>query len=89
MDRYEDSRPLNPDVEREIGQATALIELGRPERAQEVIREAIEREPENVRVWAFSASLLRAVGRPAEARRSWERARELNPRLPAEIPPPG
>jgi Flp pilus assembly protein TadD len=87
VDRYEDSRPLNPDVEREIGQATALFELGRRARAVELMREAARREPENARVWVAMSNLMGALGRLPEAERSWARARELNPRLPAWTPP--
>jgi Flp pilus assembly protein TadD len=86
VDRYEDSRPLNPDAEREIGQATALFELGRRGEAVEVMREAARREPDNARVWVAMSNLMRGIGRPLESRRSWARARELNPRLPAWKP---
>ena len=88
VDRYEDSRPLNPDVEREIGRATALFELGRRRLALEAMHEAARREPENARVWVATANLMVALGRRREAERSWDRARELNPRLPARIPAP-
>jgi Flp pilus assembly protein TadD len=86
VDRYEDSRPLNPDAEADIGQATALFALGRRERAAEVLRDAVRREPENARVWVAMSNLMRGLGRRAESRRSWDRARELNPRLPAWKP---
>jgi Flp pilus assembly protein TadD len=86
VDKYEDSRPLNPDAEQDIGQATVLIQRGQRASAEALIREAIEREPDNARVWAFSASLMLALEKPAEARRFWDRARELNPRLPARMP---
>jgi Flp pilus assembly protein TadD len=88
VDRYEDSRPLNPDVEREVGQATALLELGEGARAEELIRDAARREPDNARIWAFWATLALALDKPADARRHWARARALNPRLPAEVPEP-
>ena len=81
------SRALNPNVDGETAEATARIELGQEAEALALLQRAARREPENARVWAFWTRLSLKLGRPAEARRHWERARELNPRLPARLPP--
>jgi tetratricopeptide (TPR) repeat protein len=73
VSEFAKSRTLNPNVDGETAEATARIELGQ--------------EAENARVWAFWTRLALKLGRPAEARRHWDRARELNPRLPARLPP--
>jgi tetratricopeptide (TPR) repeat protein len=81
------SRALNPNVDGETAEATARIELGQEAEALTLLRRAAQREPENARVWAFWTRLALKLGQPAEARRHWDRARELNPRLPARLPP--
>jgi Flp pilus assembly protein TadD len=88
VDRFEDARPLNPDVETDVGEATALLALRRPRRAEDVIRRAAAREPDNARIWAYWATLALSLGKRGEAQQHWNRARELNPRLPVPIPPP-
>jgi tetratricopeptide (TPR) repeat protein len=55
---------------------------GRVERARDLIAEAIDRDPENWRLWLIAARLETKAGAPAEARRSLAEARRLNPRSP-------
>ena len=87
-DLFEKSRPLNPGAARELTMARANFAAGRTERADELMREAAEFEPESVRVWYFRTRLALALGRQADARRHWARARELDPQLPPGLPPP-
>jgi Flp pilus assembly protein TadD len=86
--RFEDSRPLNPGAARELALARLHYEHGDPARAEELLAEAGELEPDNVRIWHFGARLALARDDRPEARRRWARARELDPQLPAALPPP-
>jgi predicted Zn-dependent protease len=85
---FEDSRPLNPGAARELAMARTNYERGRPRRAEELLADAAELEPKNVRVWHLRARLARARGDEAAAREHWARARVLDPLLPAALPPP-
>jgi Tfp pilus assembly protein PilF len=85
---FEDSRPLNPGAARELALARTNYNRGRPERAERLLAEAADLEPKNLRVWHLRARLARALGRNDEARRHWDRARALDPQLPAALPPP-
>ena len=85
---FEDSRPLNPGAARELAMARANFEHGNPRRAEELLAEAEELEPENVRVWHFGARLALARNDRREAERRWARAREIDPQLPSALPPP-
>ena len=87
-DLFEDSRPLNPGAARELTMARANFAEGRRARAEDLMREAAELEPESARVWYYRARLALALDRPSEARRHWARARELDPQLPRPLPPP-
>lgn len=85
---FDDSRPLNPGAARELALARTNYGRGRPERAEELFADAAELEPKNIRVWYLRTRLARARGDDAAARRHWARARELDPLLPAALPPP-
>lgn len=85
---FEDSRPLNPGAARELTLARLHHGTGNDRRAEELIQEAVELEPENVRVWYFGTRLALARGDRREAERRWARGRRLDPRLPAALPPP-
>lgn len=87
-DLFESSRPLNPGAARELTMGRANFEAGRRARADELMAEAAEVEPDSVRVWFFRARLALALGRREEAARHWARARELDPQLPRPLPPP-
>jgi uncharacterized protein HemY len=86
--KFEDSRPLNPGAARELALARLHAEHGDLGRAEELFGEAEELEPENIRVWHFGARLALARDDRPEAERRWARARELDPQLPAALPPP-
>lgn len=85
---FDDSRPLNPGAARELAMARTNFERGRPDRAEELLEEAADLEPKNVRVWYLRTRLARTQGREDDARSHWHRARALDPTLPAELPPP-
>jgi Flp pilus assembly protein TadD len=55
---------------------------GRLRSARESIRIAIDRDRSDWRLWAVAARIEEASGSIAEARRSFDRARALNPRSP-------
>lgn len=81
--------PLNPDAVREIGIAGVLARQGRTAEAEAMLRELAEEEPENAFVWVSLARVQVTAGRREEARRSYDRARALNSRIPATgLPPP-
>lgn len=63
----------------------ALIEedRGRLGPARAHIADAIEREPRSFELWDIASRIESSAGNPAEARRSLERARRLNPKFSA------
>jgi Flp pilus assembly protein TadD len=80
---------LNPDAVREIGIAGVLARQGRMAEAVALLRRLAAREPENAFVWVSLARVQVTAGRLAEARRSYDRARALNSRIPERgLPPP-
>jgi Tfp pilus assembly protein PilF len=86
--KFDDSRPLNPGAARELALARLHFQDGDPGRAEELLADAEDLEPENIRVWYFGARLALARGDRREAVRRWARARELDSQLPAPLPPP-
>jgi tetratricopeptide (TPR) repeat protein len=85
---FDESRPLNPGAARDLTLARLHHELDDPGRAQELLDDARDQEPESIRVWFFATRLALARGDRPEALRSWARARELDPTLPVALPPP-
>ena len=85
---FEQSKPLNPGAAREVALARLSYLRGDPQRAEELLAEATDLEPHNIRVWHLGTRI--ALGRRdrATAERRWARARELDPQLPAALPPP-
>ena len=61
-----------------VGPAVILFNNGERRRAELLIREVLEREPDSFSPWAGLAVIVRRSD-PAESRRAAERARELNP----------
>jgi Flp pilus assembly protein TadD len=78
---------LNPNVLRETGIAISLLHLGRAAESERTMVRAARREPNNVNAWATLAQVQVARNRLAQARRSYARARELDPHLPPGLPP--
>ena len=61
-----------------VDSGAALFQQGHPGPAADVLREAVEREPDNFSAWAGLASVLVRTD-PAGAAAAAARARELNP----------
>jgi hypothetical protein len=61
-----------------VDSGAVLFREGHPEAAAEVLREAVEREPDSFSAWAGLASVL-AGDDPAGSAEARARARELNP----------
>jgi hypothetical protein len=80
--------PLFPSVYRDVGVSVSLLQIGHPVQAERVAAESAERSPGDVRTWVTLARIQATRGRLAAARRSWDRARQLNPILRPGIPDP-
>ena len=61
-----------------VDAGAVLFQEGHPRQAEDVLREAVEREPESFSAWAGLASVL-ADGDPAASAEAATRAKELNP----------
>lgn len=85
---FEQSKPLNPGAAREVALARLSYLRGEPDRAEELLQEAADLEPHNIRVWHLGTRIALARKDRATAERRWARARELDPQLPAALPPP-
>ena len=79
---------LNPNVLRDTGIAISLLHLGRGAESERTMLRAVRREPGNVNAWATLTQVQVARHRIAAARRSYARARQLDPHLPPGLPPP-
>ena len=86
--RFDDSRPLNPGAARELALARLSYLRDEPEKAERLLAEAADLEPENIRVWHLGTRIALGRGDRTAAERRWSRARELDPQLPAALPPP-
>ena len=82
FDILESSGTLNPDTRRYTGKASFLVDLGRRAEAEETMREAARREPENASVWLNWARIRLRLRRPEAAREAYARAKELDSQLP-------
>jgi hypothetical protein len=80
LDLVPSARLLNPDSEVDVQRA---VYLERDERRRTaLLHELTDREPENIYVWFVRLRTEEREGDLDAARRSYERARELDPRLP-------
>jgi len=85
---FDQSKPLNPGAAREVALARLSYLRGDPDRAEELLDEAADLEPDNIRVWHLGTRIALGRGDRPAAQRRWARARELDPQLPAALPPP-
>jgi hypothetical protein len=78
LDQLEDARRFNPDPTPEIREAQLLVVAHRDREAVRVIRDVVEREPENYEAWL---GLRQAAFRvdPPLSRRATREALRLNP----------
>jgi tetratricopeptide (TPR) repeat protein len=89
LDKLERSGRLNPHFQRYLGKAALLAAQGHASEAEETLREAARREPENVRVWLEWSRIRVQRGRLEAAREAYARAKELDSQLPRTPLPPG
>jgi hypothetical protein len=75
------ARLLNPDTNLDV-QEGAFLERN-PRRGEAILEHATDEEPENVFLWLALSQREERDGHLAAARRSYGRARGLDPRLPA------
>jgi predicted Zn-dependent protease len=80
----DDARTLNPDFALEIAKARLTKGEG-----VAILQQAVKKEPENAEIWLRLSQQQVVAGDRAGAQRSYARARELAPLLPAGGPPPG
>jgi Flp pilus assembly protein TadD len=80
----------NPDSLRDNSEAIALARLGHADQAERLMRDVVEREPENQLVWVTMARVQVTAGHLGAARRSYRRALALNSQTPRteDLPPP-
>ena len=62
--------------------AQSLLTLGQREQALQLLRRAVVSDPLAVNAWTSLGRGLEAVGQTAEAKRSYERALEISPKMP-------
>ncbi len=68
----------DPDnIEARKGAVDAALQLGDRNRAEELVREGLQRAPNDPKSWTMSAALEKARGNNAHALRDLERARDL------------
>jgi hypothetical protein len=75
------ARLLNPDTNIDV-QVGAFLETD-SRRGEAILRRANDKEPENVFLWLALSQRQERDGHLAAARRSYARARALDPHLPA------
>jgi len=82
---FERALALEPDNAIVLsGYAHMLLTLGSREQALQLFRKAVVSDPLAVNAWTSLGRGLEAVGQTAEAKRSYERALELSPKMPWE-----
>lgn len=77
-DRFESARENNPDTQPAVNEAALLARVGQERRAVAILRDVVDKEPDNLTAWVILSSAA-ARREPALAARAAERARRLNP----------
>lgn len=77
-DRFESARKRNPDTQPAVNEAAMLARVGQEREAVSILREVVDKEPDNLTAWVVLSSAA-AKREPALAQRAAARARELNP----------
>lgn len=77
-DRFEAARKRNPDTQPAVNEAALLARVGQEGRAVSILRDVVDKEPDNLTAWVILSSAA-ARREPGLAARAAERARELNP----------
>jgi predicted Zn-dependent protease len=78
---------LNPSNYRDQGVSVAVLHLGRPAEAERLAAQVTREQPQNPFSWISVTRIQVSRGRLAAARRSWQRARRLDPHLTPALPP--
>jgi predicted Zn-dependent protease len=77
-DLFERARRRNPDTLPAVNEAALLARVGQERRAVGILREVIDKEPDNLTAWVILAGAA-AKSDPGLAARAAARARTLNP----------
>lgn len=75
---FRGARFLNPDTSPDVGRAVLYQGRGEPERAVALLRDVLNREPDNLTAWGLLLGLSRGVD-PATERRALEARQRLDP----------
>lgn len=78
VDRFESARKHSPDTQPAVNEAALLARVGRERRAVAILRDVVDKEPDNLTAWVVLSNAA-AQREPALAARAADRARELNP----------
>lgn len=78
IDLLERARAHNPDSRPTVDEAALLARVGRKRTAVALLRDVVDKEPDNFTAWRSLAEVAAGVD-PALAARAGARARELNP----------
>jgi predicted Zn-dependent protease len=77
-DLFERARKRNPDTQPAVNEAALLARVGQERRAVSLLRDVIDKEPDNLTAWVILAQAA-SKSDPALSARAAGRARELNP----------
>lgn len=77
---------LNPSNYRDQGISVSVLHLGRPAEAERLAAQVTREQPQNAFSWITLTRIRVSRERLAAARRSWQRARRLDPHLMAALP---
>jgi Flp pilus assembly protein TadD len=77
-DKLADAELLNPDTAPLLGRAGLALRRGQLERGVELLRDVVEREPENLPAWRLLALAADATGDRQLRREAVERTRALS-----------
>lgn len=80
--------PLNPSTLREMSIAICLTLTGHAGDAERLMARVAREQPGNAQPWAALARIQLNRRRPAAARASWARVRQLNPHVSPQLPGP-
>lgn len=78
VDLFERARKRNPDTLPAVNEAALLARVGQQKRAIGLLRDVVDKEPDNVTAWVLLAQAATGSD-PALAERAAARARKLNP----------
>jgi cytochrome c-type biogenesis protein CcmH/NrfG len=83
---HESDTVLNPSIVRDTAEAVSLRHTGHGAQAERVMRDAVRDWPLDVVRWFVLTRIQLGHGDPGAARRSYRRARQLDPHLSTRLP---